>query len=129
MDHLRYEFTMEEGDLVLFDNRRILHARREFSDKPGTSADVGEGEATRWLKGCYLDGDVIRNKQRVLLRKMFNGEIQRPAAWGSYLEKPIGMNRHGLKAAAMTVKAASAAFAQAEQGRGREGEKEIAAVL
>jgi gamma-butyrobetaine dioxygenase len=46
----QYEFTMKEGDLVFFDNRRVLHARRTY----------GEGE--RWLKGCYLDGEVVWDK-------------------------------------------------------------------
>lgn len=46
----QYEFTMEEGDLIFFDNRRVLHARRSF----------GPGE--RWLKGCYLDGEVVWDK-------------------------------------------------------------------
>lgn len=46
----QFEFTMEEGDLAFFDNRRVLHARRSY----------GEGE--RWLKGCYLDGEVVWDK-------------------------------------------------------------------
>jgi alpha-ketoglutarate-dependent taurine dioxygenase len=45
---------MKEGDLVFFDNRRVLHARREY----------GEGE--RWLKGCYLDGEVVWDRLATL---------------------------------------------------------------
>lgn len=51
---VQYEFTMKEGDLVFFDNRRVLHARREY----------GEGE--RWLKGCYLDGEVVWDRLATL---------------------------------------------------------------
>jgi gamma-butyrobetaine dioxygenase len=63
----RYAFTMKEGDLVLFDNRRVLHARTAFRDlTPEELEERGvsliEGEPTRWLKGCYLDGDVIWDK-------------------------------------------------------------------
>lgn len=66
-----YEFTLQEGDLAWFDNRRVLHARRAFSDKPAGesgSASIGDGEATRWLKGCYMDGDVVWNKLRYMTR-------------------------------------------------------------
>ncbi|KAF4553518.1 Taurine catabolism dioxygenase TauD-like protein 4 [Elsinoe fawcettii] len=44
-----FERKMSPGECVIFDNRRILHARTAFS--PG---DVGK---ERWLKGCYVDGD------------------------------------------------------------------------
>ncbi|KAF2225455.1 taurine catabolism dioxygenase TauD, TfdA family-domain-containing protein, partial [Elsinoe ampelina] len=44
-----YERKMAPGECVIFDNRRMLHARTAFS--PG---DVGK---ERWLKGCYVDGD------------------------------------------------------------------------
>jgi alpha-ketoglutarate-dependent taurine dioxygenase len=51
-----FEYRMEEGDCVIFDNRRVLHARRAFE------ADKGE----RWLKGAYLDRDVYASKLSVL---------------------------------------------------------------
>jgi len=51
-----YEYKMQEGDCVLFNNRRILHARRAF--------DTASGE--RWLKGAYLDTDVFHSRYRVL---------------------------------------------------------------
>jgi len=50
------EYRMEEGDCVIFDNRRVLHARRAFE------AEKGE----RWLKGAYIDRDVYASKLRVL---------------------------------------------------------------
>lgn len=51
-----FELKLEEGQCVVFNNRRVLHARRAF--------DVGEGE--RWLKGAYVDSDVFQSKLRVL---------------------------------------------------------------
>lgn len=51
-----FEYRMEEGDLVIFDNRRVLHARRAF--------DAEKGE--RWLKGAYIDNDVYFSRLRVL---------------------------------------------------------------
>ncbi|KAK8844663.1 hypothetical protein IAR55_006512 [Kwoniella newhampshirensis] len=71
----RYQFTMREGDLVMFDNRRVLHARTAFSDKTEEerereSVELVEGEPTRWLKGCYLDGEVVWDKLAVLQRQL-----------------------------------------------------------
>jgi gamma-butyrobetaine dioxygenase len=43
-----YEYRLKEGECVIFDNRRVLHARRAF--------DTSSGE--RWLKGAYLDLEV-----------------------------------------------------------------------
>ncbi|KAI9798855.1 MAG: hypothetical protein M1833_004358 [Piccolia ochrophora] len=47
---------MEEGECVLFDNRRVLHGRRAF--------EVKEGK--RWLRGAYIGGDAYRSRLRVL---------------------------------------------------------------
>jgi len=51
-----WKYRLQEGDLVIFDNRRTLHAREAF--------DASAGE--RWLKGAYLDDDVYRSKLREL---------------------------------------------------------------
>lgn len=83
----QYEFTMQEGDLVFFDNRRVLHARRAFRAKPGQHDETVVGEATRWLKGCYLDGDVIWNKLRYLTRAAVNGKIPLDERWRGIIEK------------------------------------------
>ncbi|BEI81984.1 hypothetical protein CcaverHIS002_0211440 [Cutaneotrichosporon cavernicola] len=67
----RFEFTMREGDVVLFDNQRVLHARTAFRDKTPEEAQrdgtvVVQGEPTRWLKGCYLDGSTVWDKLATL---------------------------------------------------------------
>jgi alpha-ketoglutarate-dependent taurine dioxygenase len=54
-----YEYKMQEGECVIFNNRRVLHGRREF--------DAAEGE--RWLKGAYVDEDVFLSRFRVLNEK------------------------------------------------------------
>lgn len=41
-----WERVLAPGDLVIFDNRRILHGRRAFSNG-----------GARWLQGCYADRD------------------------------------------------------------------------
>lgn len=78
--HREWEFTMEEGDLVLFDNRRVLHARRAFRDlteaeREERGVEVIEGESSRWLKGCYLDGEVVWDKL-VTLDRQVNGSAE-----------------------------------------------------
>ncbi|CAL1707941.1 unnamed protein product [Somion occarium] len=58
---VRYEYTLREGDAVVFDNRRVLHARTAFTD-----AASEDEEVNRWLKGCYIDGDRVLDRLRVL---------------------------------------------------------------
>lgn len=50
------DLKLPEKSCVIFDNRRILHSRNEFSDSNG---------GDRWLMGCYVDGDSFRSKLRV----------------------------------------------------------------
>ena len=58
----RYEYMLKEGDAVIFDNRRVLHARTEFRETENTV----EGEPHRWLKGCYLEADDVLDQRRIL---------------------------------------------------------------
>ncbi|WP_028671198.1 TauD/TfdA family dioxygenase [Saccharospirillum impatiens] len=51
-------FSYRPGDLVIFDNRRLLHARDAFEGSAGR----------RWLQGCYLERDEARSRYRMLLR-------------------------------------------------------------
>lgn len=51
-----YEYRLKEGECVIFNNRRVLHARTAF--------DISSGE--RWLKGAYIDKDVWTSRHRVL---------------------------------------------------------------
>ena len=46
---------------MIFDNRRVLHARTEFV------APQAEGkEGLRWLIGCYLDESSVNDTFRIL---------------------------------------------------------------
>ena len=51
-------FLLEDGDLVMFDNRRLLHGRTGFDPQEGV----------RHLQGCYIDIDTPRSLYRVLQR-------------------------------------------------------------
>ena len=52
-------FLLESGDLMMMDNRRLLHGRTGF--------DPSEG--LRHLQGCYIDIDGPRSLYRVLRRR------------------------------------------------------------
>ncbi|KAG9521189.1 Clavaminate synthase-like protein, partial [Aureobasidium melanogenum] len=56
LDYNVYRRQMAPGECVIFDNRRVLHARTAFAG----------GE--RWLRGAYLDDDPYLSKMRVLAR-------------------------------------------------------------
>src|SRR5262249_20675960 len=68
-DHLlrspRYEirFLLEAGDLMMMDNRRLLHWRTAFDPREGL----------RHLQGCYIDIDGPRSVYRVLRRRLSSG--------------------------------------------------------
>ena len=57
--HLRIEFKLSPGDLLMMDNYRLLHGR--------TSYDANEGN--RFLQGCYIDYDSTEGKLKHLKRK------------------------------------------------------------
>jgi len=50
----QYRFLMQPGDLVLFDNERVLHGR------------AGESVGERHLQGCYADRDGLLSTLKVL---------------------------------------------------------------
>ena len=58
---LRLDTKLQPGDCVVFDNRRLLHARTAF----GSTSGEGKGEV-RWLVGCYVDETSVRDKFRML---------------------------------------------------------------
>lgn len=59
-EKFQFYHRLNQGDLIVFDNRRILHARNSF--------DLKEGE--RHLQGCYVDKDELLSKIRILEREI-----------------------------------------------------------
>lgn len=53
------QFRLEPGDCMIFDNRRILHARSEFDPNSGH----------RFLRGCYSEREEVESRLRVLERE------------------------------------------------------------
>lgn len=68
----RYEVQLQPGDCVIFDNRRVLHARTAFEWTDGDDDGIEKG---RWLKGAYCDGDEVRSKWRTLQQKSDEGKL------------------------------------------------------
>lgn len=56
-----HERMMKPGECVIFDNRRVLHARKAF--------EVADAGKERWLRGSYLDKDPFLSKLRVLMHR------------------------------------------------------------
>lgn len=54
----QFFYRLNAGDLVVFDNRRVLHARNAFN--------LEQGE--RHLQGCYIDRDELLSRIRILER-------------------------------------------------------------
>ncbi len=54
----RVQRRLEAGDMWVFDNRRVLHARTEFDPSTGN----------RHLQGCYVDRDELLSRIRILER-------------------------------------------------------------
>ncbi|MBZ9538805.1 TauD/TfdA family dioxygenase [Modicisalibacter tunisiensis] len=52
------EFALQPGEMVAFDNRRVLHGRKAFDPSTGQ----------RHLQGTYLDLDLLESRLRVLSR-------------------------------------------------------------
>ena len=56
--HFEIRFLLQGGELVMFDNRRLLHGRTAFDPQQGI----------RHLQGCYIDMDGVHSMHRVLHR-------------------------------------------------------------
>jgi alpha-ketoglutarate-dependent taurine dioxygenase len=61
----RFQLTtrLGDGDLVLFDNQRILHGRTGFAS----------ARHARHLRGCYLTRDSVQSETALLRRRAANG--------------------------------------------------------
>ncbi|GED22383.1 TauD/TfdA family dioxygenase [Halomonas halmophila] len=55
---MRLEFSLQPGEMIAFDNRRVLHGRNAFNPNSGR----------RHLQGTYLDLDLLESRLRVLAR-------------------------------------------------------------
>lgn len=63
-NHVR--LRLKVGDLLAFDNRRILHGR--------TAYDPSSGE--RWLRGCYVDREELHSRLRIMARERRKNRLE-----------------------------------------------------
>ena len=56
------EVKLKAGQCVLFNNRRVLHGRRQFNTSEGT----------RWLKGTYIDEQTFHSRVTDMMRRGVN---------------------------------------------------------
>jgi gamma-butyrobetaine dioxygenase len=54
------ETRLKSGDMVIFDNRRVLHGRTRFDPQTGQ----------RFLRGCYVDHHDIASQMRILSKQI-----------------------------------------------------------
>jgi gamma-butyrobetaine dioxygenase len=66
-----HERMMKPGECVLFDNRRVLHARKAF--------EVADAGKERWLRGAYLDKDPFMSKLRVMAHRFEKEQREEPS--------------------------------------------------
>ncbi len=59
---LRVDHRLKPGDLISFNNRRVLHAREAFA----STKENGE----RHLQGTYIDTEIFESKYRALAEKL-----------------------------------------------------------
>ena len=64
----RIEIRLKPGDLVGFDNRRVLHGRSGFDPAGGK----------RWLRGCYVEREELESRLRILARQKKFAALCRP---------------------------------------------------
>ncbi|XP_045413653.1 gamma-butyrobetaine dioxygenase [Lemur catta] len=60
----KFTFKMNPGDVITFDNWRVLHGRQSY--EAGT-------EISRHLEGAYADWDVVMSRLRILRQSVENG--------------------------------------------------------
>ncbi len=60
----RIEFRLKPGQLMIFDNQRVLHGRSSYE------------EGSRHLQGCYADKDSLTSKLRVLQAHSSGGAVR-----------------------------------------------------
>ncbi|CAI5443619.1 unnamed protein product [Caenorhabditis angaria] len=61
------KFALDDGDTVLWANKRLLHTRDAFRNAPGKS---------RTLTGCYFDWDILKSRIRHLRNSLNHPEKQ-----------------------------------------------------
>ncbi len=82
------QFRLSDGDLVVFDNQRILHGRTAFSS----------ARHPRHLRGCYLTRDSVYSEAALLRRELGQGGTAMSAGQSDVADEILGIfHRRGLR--------------------------------
>lgn len=71
-----WEYRLKPGEILVFNNQRMLHGRRAFSVR-NLLSDSGQTSG-RHLVGCYTNIDDTLNKYRILRRSFFRDQYRFP---------------------------------------------------
>jgi gamma-butyrobetaine dioxygenase len=94
--------TLEAGDILIFNNRRILHGRTKYSG------------GARWLQGCYADMDGLLSRLAVLehaeasSRAVASLALLAGPAGDEHYGEGLSLRAHCLQAAALAGRAGMA---------------------
>lgn len=78
-----WERSLEPGNMLVFNNQRMLHGRRGFNLLESNSVEEDENEIHRHLAGCYTNIDDTINTYRMLLRDLPNGANRTVRCFGN----------------------------------------------
>ncbi|XP_077987992.1 gamma-butyrobetaine dioxygenase-like [Glandiceps talaboti] len=65
--HLKLKHRLQPGECIVFNNRRMLHAREAFSQDSGS----------RHLQGCYVNIDEFKTKVQVMMALRGTGQLSK----------------------------------------------------
>ena len=67
-DKMQLNIKLQPGQAMIFDNRRVLHARTSFSFG---SSEMSENEySPRHFQGCYADKDAVYSKYLLMREEL-----------------------------------------------------------
>lgn len=75
-DQNTFELKLNPGECVIFENRRVLHARRQFNTNSGK----------RWLAGAYVDEDALVSKFNTIRDKERDGWYTVPSGMAKFIK-------------------------------------------
>ncbi|KAI2785923.1 hypothetical protein POX_h09686 [Penicillium oxalicum] len=95
--HAVFQLKLNPGECVIFNNRRVVHARNQFNTSTGS----------RWLAGAYVDEDALLSRYAVCGAK-------KPLAWRA-ADPFNGLREVRKEIAGTTANEAKAALAEARR--------------
>ena len=80
LDMFFIKISKNLGECVLFDNRRLLHARTAFGNPNLADGKEPDADEFRRIAGCYFSWDIVKSKIR-LLRDLLSHPDNQNSVW------------------------------------------------